>query len=97
MLTGKDINELKARFKPDVVTVDRFAGAYVNGEGIIATSFNKSFLNIEDSEFKKYLELLKGIYSPKIGINTLSLSFNPDDMKQRQGFLLRFWGYCRIE
>lgn len=89
MLTGKDINELKNRFKPDVVTVDRFAGAYVNGEGIIATSFNKSFLNIEDSEFKKYLELLKGIYSPKIGTNTLSLSFNPDDMKQRQGFLLR--------
>lgn len=89
MTTQADIAELKKRFKPEECSITRFAGAYVDANKNIVTQFNKSFLNLEDTEYKKYLEIIKAIYSKDIENKVLTLEFADEDYSQRKGFLMR--------
>ena len=87
--TAKDIRELSRRLKPETCTITRIAGAYVDAEKNIITRFNETFLNMEDTEMFKYLNIIKKIYSTKIDEKMLTLEFDPADLKQTQGFLQR--------
>lgn len=84
----KDIAELKRRFKPELCTIDRIAGAYVDAEKNKIATFNENFMNLDDTELHKYLDIIKSIYSKNIGENILTLEFNPADNGQ-QDFLQR--------
>lgn len=88
-ITAKDIRELSRRLKPETCTITRIAGAYVDAEKNIITRFNETFLNMEDTEMFKYLNIIKKIYSTKIDEKMLTLEFDPADLKQTQGFLQR--------
>lgn len=75
MVSKKDILEIKRRFKKEECTVQRICGCYVDSSRTKVTSFSESFLNLEDEEFYKYLDILKKIYSGTLGNNILELPF----------------------
>ncbi|SHK27864.1 protein of unknown function [Clostridium cavendishii DSM 21758] len=71
----KDILELKKRFKKDHCTFTKMCGCYVNGEKNIILTFRETFLNLDEDEYFKYLEIAKKILSGTIGNNILELNF----------------------
>lgn len=75
-MNKKEISELKKQYKSKDSTIRTLAGCYVNGEGNIISTFSKTFLNIEDDEIYKYLELYRKSFSGSIGrnINTYAMS-----------------------
>ncbi|WP_055669875.1 DUF4317 domain-containing protein [Desnuesiella massiliensis] len=71
----KDILELKRRFKKDHCTFTKMCGCYVNGEKHIILKFRETFLNLDEDEYFKYLEIAKKVLSGTIGNNILELNF----------------------
>lgn len=71
----KDILELKKRFKKDYCTFTKMCGCYVNGEKNIILKFRETFLNLDEDEFHKYMEIAKKVLSGTIGNNILELNF----------------------
>lgn len=82
----KDILELKKRYKKEQCTFTKMCGCYVNGEKNILFKFRETFLNLEDDEYFKYLEIAKKILSGSIGNNILELNFplNEDFVNEKQ-------------
>lgn len=74
-MNKKDILELKRRLKKDSCTFTRLCGCYVDADRNKVTSFGETFLNLEDEEFYKYLEIAKKILSGTVGNNILELEF----------------------
>ena len=72
-MNKKDIMELKRRFKKEACTFTRLCGCYVDGERNKITTFGETFLNLEEEEFYKYLEISKKVLSGTIGNNILEL------------------------
>lgn len=82
----KDILELKRRLKKDHCTFTKMCGCYVNGEKNVILKFRETFLNLEEDEYFKYLEIAKKVLSGTIGNNILELNFptNEDLINERQ-------------
>lgn len=74
-MNKKEILELKRRLKKDACTFTRMCGCYVDADHNKVTTFGETFLNLEDEEFYKYLEIAKKILSGTIGNNILELEF----------------------
>ncbi len=87
----KDILELKRRLKKDHCTFTKVCGCYVNGEKHSILKFRESFLNLEEVEYFKYLEIAKKVLSGTIGNNILELNFptNEDLTNERQISLMQ--------
>lgn len=75
----KDILELKRRLKKDHCTFTKMCGCYVSGEKHIILKFRETFLNLDEDEYFKYLEIAKKIMSGTIGNNILELNFPFDE------------------
>ena len=71
----KDILELKKRLKKDYCTFTKMCGCYVSGEKHIILKFRETFLNLDEDEYFKYLEIAKKVLSGSIGNNILELNF----------------------
>ncbi|HBT18616.1 MAG TPA: hypothetical protein DEA52_01015 [Clostridiaceae bacterium] len=85
----KDLLEIKKRYKKEAATFSKMAGCYVNGEKAIVTKFRETFLNLEDDEFHKYLEIAKKVLSGTIGNHILSLQFDEEkEEEQMQSFYM---------
>lgn len=74
-MNKKDVLEIKRRFKKDSCTFTRMCGCYVDADRNKVTTFGQTFLNLEDEEFYKYLEIAKKVMSGNIGNNILELEF----------------------
>ncbi|MBU3189778.1 DUF4317 domain-containing protein [Clostridium bowmanii] len=87
----KDILELKRRLKKDQCTFTKMCGCYVNGEKHTVLKFRESFLNLDEEEYFKYLEIAKKVLSGAIGNNILELNFetNEDFINERQISLMQ--------
>ncbi|MGH4124388.1 MAG: DUF4317 domain-containing protein [Clostridium sp.] len=87
----KDILELKRRFKKEECTFTKICGCYVNGEKHTILKFRESFLNLDDEEYFKYLEIAKKVLSGTMGNNILELNFetNEDFINERQISLMQ--------
>lgn len=87
----KDILELKRRLKKDHCTFSKMCGCYVNGEKHIILKFRETFLNLEEEEYFKYLEIAKKVLSGTIGNNILELNFplNEDLTNEKQVSLMQ--------
>lgn len=87
----KDILELKKRYKKEQCTFTKMCGCYVNGEKHILFNFRETFLNLDDDEYFKYLEIAKKILSGTIGNNILELNFplNEDLVNEKQLSLMQ--------
>ena len=87
----KDILELKRRLKKDHCTFTKMCGCYVNGEKHVILKFRQTFLNLDEDEYFKYLEIAKKVLSGTIGNNILELNFpaNEDLINERQISLMQ--------
>lgn len=89
-MTKKDVLELKRRFKKSECTFTRLCGCYVNGEKEIVLNIGETFLNLEEEEFYKYLDIAKKTLSGTVGNNLLELNFllEEEEPGGKQQFLM---------
>ena len=87
----KDIMELKKRLKKDQCTFSKVCGCYVDAEKNVVTTFRETFLNLDDAELHKYLEITKKVLSGTVGNNILELSFpiRVNESNPRQNALMK--------
>lgn len=74
-MNKKEVLELKRRLKKDQCTFTKMCGCYVNGNKEKVVTFQEIFLNLEEEEFYKYLELARKVMSGTVGNNLLELEF----------------------
>jgi hypothetical protein len=74
-MNKKEILELKRRFKKESATFTRLCGCYVDGNRNKICKFGNTFLNLEEDEFYKYLEIANKSLSGALGNNLLELHF----------------------
>ena len=74
-MNKKEVLELKRRFKKESATFTRLTGCYVDANHNKVCKFSKTFLNLEDEEFFKYLEIANKSLSGTLGNNLLELHF----------------------
>lgn len=74
-MNKKDITEIKRRFTKNGCTFTKMCGCYVDGEHNKITTFTETFLNLEEDEFFKYLDIAKKVFSGTLGNNLLELEF----------------------
>ncbi len=89
-MNKKDVLEIKRRFTKEGCTFTRMSGCYVNSSKEMVVKINQNFLNLEEEEFYKYLEISKKVLSGTIGNNLLELPFPTEEEEAggRQQFLL---------
>lgn len=78
-MNKKDILELKRRYTKEDCTFTRVCGCYVDGEKNKIVEFGETFLNLEEEEFFKYLEIAKKALSGTIGNNILELDYPTEE------------------
>ncbi|MFQ9515412.1 MAG: DUF4317 domain-containing protein [Eubacterium sp.] len=86
----KSIGELRRRLKKDSCTFTKMCGCYVDDNKNKVTNIDEIFLNLEDEEYYKYLEISKKVLSTNVGNNLLELNFPLAEEKPggHQQFLL---------
>ena len=93
-MNKKDISELKRRFKKDSCTITRMCGCYVDSERNRVVKLGETFLNLDEEEFFKYLDIAKKALSGTIGNNLLELEFPMEEEAPlgKQQFLMALRG-----
>lgn len=89
-MNKKEVLELKRRFKKEAATFTRVCGCYVDGNHNKVCKFGNTFLNLEEDEFYKYLEIANKALSGTIGNNLLELKFpiEEEEVDGRQHILM---------
>ncbi len=89
-MNKKEVLELKRRFKKEAATFTRVCGCYVDGNHNKVCKFGNTFLNLEEDEFYKYLEIANKALSGTIGNNLLELKFpiEEEEVGGRQHILM---------
>lgn len=89
-MNKKEVLELKRRFKKEAATFTRECGCYVDGNHNKVCKFGNTFLNLEEDEFYKYLEIANKALSGTIGNNLLELKFpiEEEEVGGRQHILM---------
>ena len=89
-MSKKEVLELKRRFKKEAATFTRVCGCYVDGNHNKVCKFGNTFLNLEEDEFYKYLEIANKALSGTIGNNLLELKFpiEEEEVGGRQHILM---------
>lgn len=80
-MNKKEVLELKRRFKKEAATFTRVCGCYVDGNHNKVCKFGNTFLNLEEDEFYKYLEIANKALSGTIGNNLLELKFPIEEVE----------------
>lgn len=89
-MNKKEVLELKRRFKKEAATFTRVCGCYVDGNHNKVCKFGNTFLNLEEDEFYKYVEIANKALSGTIGNNLLELKFpiEEEEVGGRQHILM---------
>lgn len=89
-MNKKEVLELKRRFKKESATFTRVAGCYVDANRNKVCKIGSTFLNLEEDEFYKYLEIANRALSGAIGNNLLDLEFpiGEEEVGGRQQILM---------
>ena len=74
-----DLSELKRRFKKESCTIRRMAGCYIDASHEKVLKLNETFLNLDEDEFYKFLDIAKKTMAGTIGNNILELDFPLDE------------------
>lgn len=86
----RDALELTRRMKKDACTFTRMCACYVNPGKEKVLSLHKTFLNLDDEEIYKYLEIAKKTLSGTVGDNLMECPFplDQEEVGGRQQFLM---------
>ena len=89
-MNKKDVLEIKRRFKKEACTFTRMCGCYLDADHNKITKISETFLNLDDAEYYKYLDIAKKALSGTIGNNLLELEFPLEEEATggRQQFLM---------
>lgn len=89
-MNKKEILEIKRRFKKEEASFTRLVGCYVDCNKNKICKFGGKFLNLEEEEFHKYLEIANKSLSGTLGNNLLELSFplQEEEVGGRQQILM---------
>ncbi len=89
-MTKKDILELKKRLNKTDCSITKLCGCYVDGNKNKVLTLSETFLNLDDDEFYKYLDLSRKCLSGNVGNNLLQLEFPTEEEAPggRQQFLM---------
>ncbi len=89
-MNKRDVLEIKRRFKKEACTFTRMCGCYVDADHNKITKIGETFLNLDDAEYFKYLDIAKKTLSGKLGNNLLELEFPlaEEETGGRQQFLM---------
>ena len=89
-MNKKEVLELKRRFKKDSATFTRLVGCYVDANHNKVCKFSGTFLNLEEEEFHKYLEIANKSLSGTLGNNLVELHFplEEEEVGGRQQILM---------
>ncbi len=80
-MNKKEVFELKRRFKKDDAAFTQLCGCYVDGSRNKVCKFSSKFLNLEEEEQYKYLEIAGKALSGTLGNNLIELSFPLEEEK----------------
>ncbi len=78
-MNKREVTEIKRRLKKEGCSIQRMAGCYVSGEKEKLLTFSQNFLNLEDEELHKYLEVANKALSGNVGNNLLTLEFSLEE------------------
>lgn len=78
-MNKKEVAEIKRRLKKGSCTIQHMCGCYVDAEKNKLVTFSQKFLNLEEDEFYKYLEIAGKALSGTLGNNLLELEFPIDE------------------
>lgn len=78
-MNKKEVAEIKRRFKKENATFTRVVGCYVDANHNKVCRIGSTFLNLEDEEFYKYLEIANRALSGTLGNNLLELHFPTEE------------------
>ncbi len=78
-MNKKEVAEIKRRFKKDACTFTKMTGCYVDASREKVVKFSETFLNLEDEEFHKYLEIANKCLSGTVGNNLIELNFPSEE------------------
>jgi hypothetical protein len=89
-MNKKEVLELKRRFKKESATFTQLCGCYVDGNRNKLCKWSGKFLNLEEDEFYKYLEIANKALSGTLGNNLLELHFpiEEEEVGGRQQILM---------
>ena len=89
-MNKKEILEIKRRFKKEEASFTRLVGCYVDCNKNKICKFGGKFLNLEEEEFHKYLEIANKALSGTLGNNLLELAFplQEEEVGGRQQILM---------
>ena len=89
-MNKKEILEIKKRFKKESTTFTRVVGCYVDGNHNKVCKIGNTFLNLDEDEFYKYLEIANKALSGTLGNNLLNLEFpvEEEEVGGRQQILM---------
>ena len=74
-MNKKDVLELKKRFTKKGCTFTKMSGCYIDSEKNKVVTLQETFLNLEEEEFYKYLDIAKKTLSGNLNNNLLELAF----------------------
>lgn len=80
-MNKKEVAELKKRYKKEQASFTKLAGCYVDADKKVVSKWNSKFLNLDDEEFFKYLDIAKKSLSGTMGNNLLTLEFSEEGTK----------------
>lgn len=86
----KEVLELKKRFTKNGCTFTKMAGCYIDADKNKVVNIHETFLNLEEEEFFKYLDIAKKTLSGTIHNNLLELEFPKEEEEPggKQQFLM---------
>lgn len=89
-MTKKDTLELKKRLNKTDCSITKLCGCYVDGNKNKVLTLSETFLNLDDEEFYKYLDLARKCLSGTVGNNLLQLEFPTEEEEPggRQQFFM---------
>lgn len=74
-MNKRDVLELKKRYKKEACTIRRMAGCYVDASRNKVLKLNETFLNLDEEELYKFMEIAKKTMTGTIGNNILELDY----------------------
>jgi len=83
-MNKNEVAELKKRFTKNHCTFTKMCGCYVDSEKNRIVDINETFLNLDEEELHKYLDIAKKTLSGNMGNNLLNLEF-PIEQEQPDG------------